>query len=206
VGCRQFARTTRAARPTLIDRRVGAVRYVSDVAPLPDLSLADWVVLGVVAEGPTHGWPIVRTLRTDGELGRVWTVRRPIVYRSLATLTDRGFIEESGTTDESRGPKRTIVRVTRSGRAALKRWLGTPVEHVRDVRTEFLVKLALLDRAARSPGELVERQIAHLEPVIRAVSTAPAGEGFDLALARWRREQALAVDRFLRSLVQTATP
>jgi PadR family transcriptional regulator AphA len=176
------------------------------VPSLPDLSLADWVVLGVVVEGPTHGWPIVLILRSDGELGRVWTVPRPIVYRSLATLTDRGFIEESGTAAESRGPKRTIVRATRSGRAALKRWLGTPVEHIRDVRTELLVKLALLDRAGRSPHELVERQIAHLEPVIRAVSAPPAGEGFDLVLARWRREQALAVDRFLRSLGQPATP
>jgi PadR family transcriptional regulator AphA len=175
------------------------------VAPIPDLSLADWVVLAVVAEGPTHGWPIVRTLRSDGELGRVWTVPRPIVYRSLATLAERAFIEEAPAATESRGPKRTIVRVTRSGRAASKRWLGAPVEHVRDVRTEFLVKLALLDRAGRSPRELVERQIAQIEPVIRAVSAPPAGEGFDLVLARWRREQALAVDRFLRSLIERAS-
>jgi PadR family transcriptional regulator AphA len=175
------------------------------VAPLPDLSLADWVVLGVVAEGPTHGWPIVRTLRSDGELGRIWTVPRPIVYRSLAALTERGLIEESPAASESRGPKRTIVRATRPGRAASKRWLGTPVEHVRDVRTELLVKLALLDRAGRSPRDLVERQITHIEPVIRAVSAPPAGVGFDLVLARWRREQALAVDRFLRSLIDTSS-
>jgi DNA-binding PadR family transcriptional regulator len=172
------------------------------VARLPDLSLADWVVLGVVGEGPTHGWPIVRTLRSDGELGRVWTVPRPIVYRSLATLTERNLIEEAPGPSESRGPKRTIVRATRSGNAASMRWLGTPVEHVRDVRTELLVKLALLDRAGRSPRELIERQITQIEPVIRAVSAPPAGDGFDLVLARWRREQALAVDRFLRSLIQ----
>jgi PadR family transcriptional regulator AphA len=176
------------------------------VASLPDLSLADWVVLGLVAEGPTHGWPIVRALRSDGELGRVWTVPRPIVYRSLTTLTDRGFIEESGAATESRGPKRTIVRVTRAGRAAFKRWLTTPVDHVRDVRTEVLVKLALLDRSGLSPRELVEQQIAQLEPVIRAVSAPPTGAGFDAVLARWRREQALAVDRFLRSLIDTTTP
>jgi hypothetical protein len=79
------------------------------------------------------------------------------------------------------------------------------VEHVRDVRTELLVKLALLDRAGRSPRDLVERQITHIEPVIRAVSAPPAGVGFDLVLARWRREQALAVDRFLRSLIDTSS-
>jgi len=171
------------------------------VSSPPELSLADWVVLGLVAEAPTHGWPIVRALRADGELGRVWTVPRPIVYRSLSTLTDRGLIEPCGETAESKGPPRTIVRATRAGRAALKRWLETPVEHVRDVRTELLVKLALLSRSDQSPQVLVERQIHHLSPVIGAVSTRFSGEGFDLVLSRWRREQALAVDRFLRSLL-----
>ena len=169
--------------------------------PHVELSIADWVVLGLVAEGPTHGWPIVRALRADGAIGRVWTVPRPVVYRSLTTLTERGYIEERGEASTSRGPQRTIVRATRRGRAALRRWLETPVEHVRDVRTELLVKLALLGRSEQSPRRLLERQIEHLAPVIRAVSTRPTGEGFDLVLARWRREQAIAVDRFLRSLL-----
>lgn len=169
--------------------------------PHVELSIADWVVLGLVAEGPTHGWPIVRALRADGAIGRVWTVPRPVVYRSLTTLTERGYIEECGEASTSRGPQRTIVRATRRGRAALRRWLETPVEHVRDVRTELLVKLALFARSEQTPRRLLERQIEHLAPVIGAVSTRPTGEGFDLVLARWRREQAIAVDRFLRSLL-----
>jgi DNA-binding PadR family transcriptional regulator len=173
--------------------------------PLPELSIADWVVLGVVSEGPTHGWPVVRALRADGPIGRVWTVPRPIVYRSLSALTEKGYLEECGEATTSRGPQRTIVRVTRRGRAALRTWLDTPVTHIREVRTEFLVKLALLERAPRSSRTLVERQIEHLAPVMRAVSARPTGEGFDLVLGRWRREQALAVDRFLRSL-RTAGP
>jgi len=40
-------------------------------ATVPELSIADWVVLGVVAEAPTHGWPVVRALRADGPIGRV---------------------------------------------------------------------------------------------------------------------------------------
>jgi PadR family transcriptional regulator AphA len=177
------------------------------VAPSnPDLSLADWVVLGIVAEAPTHGWPIVRTLRADGPIGRVWTVPRPIVYRSLATLTERGHIEACGEAPSSRGPQRTILRATRRGRAALRRWLDTPVEHVRDIRTELLVKLALLERSERPSRLLVERQIEHLTPVVRGVSTQTDGAGFDLVLGRWRREQALAVDRFLHSLLEDDRP
>ncbi|MDQ1535007.1 MAG: hypothetical protein QOF28_2768 [Actinomycetota bacterium] len=166
---------------------------------LPELSLADWVVLGVVAERPTHGWPVVRELAPDGGLGRVWTVSRPLVYRSLATLISAGLLEESGEGARERGPQRTIVRATRRGRAALRRWLEQPVDHVREVRSELLVKLALLDRAGRTSEALVERQLERLAPVFAAVSGKPTGEGFESVLATWRREQALAVQRFLRS-------
>ncbi len=167
---------------------------------LPELSLADWTVLGVVAEGPTHGWPVVRELGAGGAIGRVWTVGRPVVYRSLATLTSRGYIEAVGEMPGVRGPQRTIVRATRAGRSALRRWLRTPVAHVRDIRSEFLVKLALLDRRGEPAGDLVDRQLAALAPVFDAVSSRPQGEGFDRVLGRWRREQALAVERFIREL------
>jgi len=164
-----------------------------------DLSLSEWVVLGVVAEGPTHGWPIVRALRADGPIGQVWTVARPVVYRSLTTLTAQGLIEEAGDAPGSRGPQRTMVRITRRGRTALQRWLATPVGHVRDVRSELLVKLALLTRAGLPTTELIERQVAVLEPMTRAMSERGEAEGFAQILASWRREQVAAVERFLRS-------
>ena len=165
----------------------------------PDLSLSDWVVLGVVAEKPTHGWPIVRELASDGAIGRIWTVSRPLVYRSLATLLAAGFIEEFGEAAGVRGPQRTIMRATRSGRAALRRWLAQPVEHVREVRSALLVKLALLERSGRPSDALIERQLQQLAPVFAAVTRRPKGSGFDSVLATWRREQALAVQRFLGS-------
>jgi PadR family transcriptional regulator AphA len=169
-------------------------------SPRVELSLSDWAVLGVVAQRPTHGWPVVRALAADGTLGRVWTVGRPVVYRSLTTLADAGLIEPAGDAPGVRGPQRTIMRVTRSGRSALRKWLATPVVHVRDIRTEFLLKLALLDEANEPHRELVNRQLAALAPVFDAMSARTKGDAFERALALWRREQALAVQRFLRSL------
>lgn len=171
-------------------------------AALPVLSLADWTVLGVVAEEPTHGWAVTRELDANGALGRVWTVPRPLVYRSLATLASKGLIEDCGEAPGARGPQRTIVRVTPRGRAALRRWLETPVTHVRDVRSELLVKLALLDRAGRPREELVQRQLEQLAPVFAALRKRRRDGGFDDVLAAWRRESALAVRRFLETLAR----
>jgi len=125
---------------------------------LPDCSLTDWVVLSLVTEGPTHGWAVAAALAPDGPIGRVWTVRRPLVYRSLATLQTEGLVEACGEEASARGPARALVRATAAGKRARNRWLEEPVQHVRDVRTEFLVKLALLERAGRSSVELVRRQ------------------------------------------------
>jgi hypothetical protein len=69
---------------------------------------------------------------------------------------------------------------------------------VREVRSALLVKLALRDRADRDSHDLIERQLDRLEPVFAAVTRRGAGPGFDAVLSSWRREQALAVRRFLR--------
>ncbi len=169
------------------------------MADSTDLSLADWVVLGIVAEGPTHGWPIVRELRADGGIGQIWTVARPVVYRSITTLTGRRYIEAAGEVPGLRGPQRTIVHITAAGRREIRRWLATPVTHVRDVRTELLVKLALLSRSGQSTRTLVERQLEVLEPVVRAMAEPVEGDAVARIVGRWRREQTEAVERFLRS-------
>lgn len=166
----------------------------------PVRTLADWAVLCVVAEGPTHGWAVARVLAADGPLGSVWTVPRAVVYRSLATLTTTGSVEPTGEERGSRGPNRTIVRVTARGRAAARRWMETPVAHVRDVRSELMLKLALLDRSGRPHETLVARQLEVLAPLFASVRAAGSGEGFDAVHDRWRREQVAAVERFLRSL------
>lgn len=171
---------------------------------LPELSLSDWAVLGIVAEQPKHGWPVVRELARDGAIGRIWTVSRPLVYRSLSTLLAAGWIEECGDSAGERGPQRTVVRATRRGRVVLRRWLDEPVDHVREVRSELLVKLALRARAGRPSEGLIEAQLERLEPVFAAVTRPPPGDGFETVLATWRREQALAVRRFLRSQTRTS--
>lgn len=169
----------------------------------PARTLADWAVLCSVAAGPTHGWALVHELGADGPLGAIWTVPRAVVYRSLASLTAAGLIEPTGEEPGTRGPSRTIVRVTARGRVAARRWLATPVVHVRDVRGEFLLKLAYLDRAGRSREALVERQLEVFAPVFASARGSKDAGGFAVVHDRWRREQVGAVERFLRALTPT---
>jgi PadR family transcriptional regulator AphA len=165
------------------------------------LSLTEWVVLAVAAEGTTHGFDIARELDERGELGRIWTVKRPLVYRAIDSLARAGLVSGAGTEEGERGPQRRLVAVTPVGRRAVGRWLSEPVEHVRDVRTELLLKLALLHRVRRSPATLLRRQRDALGPTLVGLREQLASaEGFDAVLARWRVESAAAVERFLDEL------
>ena len=44
----------------------------------PALSLTEWVVLALLAEAPSHGFAVARTLSRVTALGEVWTVPRPL--------------------------------------------------------------------------------------------------------------------------------
>jgi DNA-binding PadR family transcriptional regulator len=171
------------------------------MASAPDLPLTEHVVLALIAEGTTHGWAVARLLEPEGEVGRVWTVRRPLVYRAIAQLLERGLVREAGDAPSQRGPRRTLVRVTPAGKRAAAVWIAEPVRHVRDVRTELLVKLLLSDRAGVDAGGLLAQQRAVLEPQARDLERRlEAADGFEAVLLRWRVEASEAALRFLAAL------
>ncbi|MGH8948866.1 MAG: PadR family transcriptional regulator, partial [Acidimicrobiia bacterium] len=161
-------------------------------------SLTEYAVLGLLTEGPTHGFAISKALQPDTEVGRVITVRRPLVYRALVRLVDAGLAEPDHTEPGAAGPNRVIHRVTRAGRRRLDSWLASPVAHVRDMRIEFQVKLALLQRLGRSPLELIKLQRQTLDPTLAALDVPSSGPVDHLDL--WRRHNGAAAASYLASL------
>ena len=159
----------------------------------PALTLNDRVVLAVLGEEPAHGFAVARDLDAGSDLGRILTMRRSQVYRAIDRLASLGMIEPVTTEPGDAGPKRTVYRITESGAAPLEAWLNAPVDHVRELRVEFLVKLRLLERTGRSPSLLVESQRRTLGPTLDRLTSADGGD----VVERWRAANARAVRRFL---------
>ena len=88
-----------------------------------------------------------------------------------------------------------MLRPTARGRQALDAWLDEPVAHLRDVRTELLVKLTLREQAGMPAAPLLAAQRAHLAATIDALTQAEPDDYVDL----WRRVSAEAVARFLEA-------
>ena len=161
------------------------------------VSLTEWAVLAAVAERPAHPFAVARLLGKDGDLGRVLTLRRPLVYRAADRLVAAGLCRPDHTEPGEGGPERTIYRATPAGRRALAKWLGEPVSHVRDLRTEFLLKMRLTVRAGRSPLPLVEAQQAALAPRFARLAAVPVAED---EVSLWRHHNAAAAKAFLDDL------
>ena len=95
-----------------------------------ELATGEWAALAIVGEQPTHGFAVARVMAPGGEVGRIWAMRRPLVYRTLDVLAGLELIREAGTQASATGPRRTLLEVTPAGRERLARWLSSPVEHV----------------------------------------------------------------------------
>lgn len=170
--------------------------------PRTEPSLTEWAVLGVVAERPAHGWEIARSFAADAEIGRIWSVSRPLVYRAIAVLRDHGYLADREPTPSAAGPQRVPVAITVPGRRALRQWLARPVRHVRDLRSELLVKLLLLDRAGKDGTPLLHAQLAALERSENLLARqAPASEGFERTVATWRLANARSARAFVEALI-----
>jgi PadR family transcriptional regulator AphA len=169
--------------------------------PAPrDLNPGEWAVLALCDEAPAHGFALARALAPDGDVGRVWAVPRPLVYRALRRLQDDGLLTPAGTEDSPAGPPRTVYRATPAARRRLDGWLQEPVEHVRDARHLLLLKLLFLHRRGRPADTLVAAQAAAYGTIEqRLEDRIAAAEGFDRTLLAWRLESARAAMRFLEA-------
>jgi DNA-binding PadR family transcriptional regulator len=173
---------------------------------LPEMSLPEWLVLAILDQQHAHGFALAQLTAPGGDLGRVWQVPKAVIYRAIGRLLDADLIAPQ-VTESGQGPQRTVYTATPRGREAAEHWLHTPVEHVREIRSHFLLKLALLDRAGEDPADLLRAQRAALEPIAQAIEASRASStGFDATLLAWRRANAVAALNFLDMVAPAAPP
>jgi DNA-binding PadR family transcriptional regulator len=169
-----------------------------------ELAPGEWAVLALLSERPAHGWALASELGPGGELGSVWSLGRPLVYRSIDILADRGLIEPAGHEPGLRGPNRTIYRTTCAGATALVQWIDEPVEHVRDVRSLLLLKLIFAERTGIDPTPMLRAQQAKVRDAIAGLEDRMAeSSGSEAILLRFRLESTRAVLRFVDGLLDT---
>ncbi|HXF50548.1 MAG TPA: PadR family transcriptional regulator [Dehalococcoidia bacterium] len=128
-------------------------------------TVAHYALLGLLHLAPAHGYELARRLRADPGLRRVVALNPPMLYALLHDLEADGYV--AGAAQPDTYPPRVLFRPTDAGADAFRRWLETPVERLREVRNDFLLKLYFARSLAADRGlGLLERQIAAVERYI----------------------------------------
>lgn len=176
--------------------------------PDRDLLPGEHLVLGLLGVRPMHGYEMARLLAEE-ELVTVCPVEQSLLYAYLRNLEDRGLVRW----DERRvgkRPPRKLYELTASGHNALRAWLAEPVDRIREIRLEFLLKLYFLHHAdPAAERTLVARQIEVCERYeARLARGFAAQSGFPRLVARSKLSAAAATLDWLRTYAAelNATP
>lgn len=170
--------------------------------PQPSIQLdtVDGACLVLVGAGAGHGYDVARHFAPDGSLGEVLTLSRPVVYRALKSLEAADLVDSEESVGVRGQLKWRLTQTTR-GAAVAREWLTTPVTHVRELRTAFLVRYLLVTQTGGNTAAFVAAQRDALEVVTASLL---ANRNSD-AISMWRREQARAALRFLDELAGAST-
>jgi PadR family transcriptional regulator AphA len=160
-----------------------------------DAQLARNVVLALVVHTPRHGWAIHEELSPTGDIGRAWTLSRQLVYRAIDTLVEDGLVKRATPKDGGGGDK-VIISPTAAGKRMALQWLDSPVTHLRDVRTELVLKVMLREKMGLPLASFLTAQHEIFDPLIASINKDASGAPVNL----WRKESANAVKRYLSRL------
>jgi DNA-binding PadR family transcriptional regulator len=178
--------------------RRAAFTTISREEPLTPVQYA---MLGLLHRRPSHGYELQRSFEQGSDLEGVVHLEQASMYGALKDLAGRGLIAGSETREGMR-PPRTVYALTEQGKRTLDAWLKTPVERLRQVRLDFLLKVYFArQRSEAAVRTLVDAQIATCHRYLadleaRASELAP--ESFAYLVTESRTSAARSTLEWLR--------
>jgi DNA-binding PadR family transcriptional regulator len=119
----------------------------------------DLSLLGFLSSKSMHGYDLHKKVTDLSGFGIVWKIKIGKLYAMLNRLEKEGFIFSTFTKEGNR-PTRNQFSITPLGDVRYKSWLETPVNHGREFRIVFLLKLYFsLIKRRDNANILIESQI-----------------------------------------------
>jgi PadR family transcriptional regulator AphA len=159
---------------------------------------AENALLGILMTGPKHGYELHGYVST--KMNQFWNLSMSQVYALLKRMENDGTVVSQEEWQGSRPPKK-IFTLTSRGRERFLHWVFTPVEHVRDMRIEFMAKLFFVRTLSlKESRTLIDKQIAVLEEQLRAIERSEEKiiDEFQAVLYSFKASQTTAALEWLR--------
>ena len=166
------------------------------------LPFAERVCLVLITQEVSHGWALGSMLAPDGELGRIWTLSRPLTYRAIDGLVDKGLITRTGQA-AGRGRDRVLLAPTAPAAESPGSGSRSPSSTCATSARSCWSSCSSGTGPASTTSRCWPRQAELFEPAIDALTSTHRDDDLvDL----WRRESARAVRRFLDQALHPSGP
>ncbi len=159
---------------------------------------AENALLGILMTGPKHGYDLHGYVST--KMNQFWDLSMSQIYALLKRMERNGVVVSQEEWQENR-PAKNIFSITQKGKERFLRWVSTPVEHVRDVRIEFLAKLFFVRKLHLKEGlTLIDKQIDVLQEKLRVIENLKEKitDEFETVLYSFKASQTTAALNWLR--------
>lgn len=123
----------------------------------------EYILLGLVARGPVHGYDLHKKLAVLDGLSSIWHVKQSQLYALLDKLETLGYLHAIPTAGAAYA-QRKQYHLTEAGRQAFEAWMVSPVHHGREMRQDFLARLYFARLAGSATArQLIEAQYANCQ-------------------------------------------
>jgi PadR family transcriptional regulator AphA len=141
-----------------------------------ELLPGEYLLLAELRLGPRHGYELARSIEQGG-LADVTRIEQNLLYAYLKTLERRGLIQGREVRVGAHPPRR-VFHLTPEGETVVDIWLHRPVERLREVRLDFMLKLYYLHQLDPAGElELLRAQIETVQAYIDRVAAQLAAAG-----------------------------
>lgn len=171
------------------------------------LTTTEAAVLGLLSHGPRSGYDLRKAV--ESSIGLFWAPAKSQIYAVLPQLVEAGFATVRRVAQDQR-PDKSVYRLTRAGRAALKAWLEEMPMPPDPARSLLLTKVFFGDLV--SPDVLVQHirqrreEAEQLRSVLEEIEARADPDDLLRALTRrWGLEYTAALIRWAKQAERELT-
>ena len=169
-----------------------------------ELLPAESAVLALLRTRPMYGYEMARYFEGE-DLREVCPIEQGSLYTYLRNLEGRALVTWREEREGLRPPRKRFA-LTSEGEAVVDQWLREPVERLREVRFELLVKLYVLHLVDAGAEAVLVRDQLRVCEAYRDRATervARTGDGFSRLVAQSKLSAAEATVAWLRDHLAT---
>ena len=161
----------------------------------------EFVLLGLLEIQPMHGYDLYKALNRLEGVGLVWRIKQSQLYALLERLDGDGMLDGRIIPGDNR-PDRREFSLTSEGHRRFETWRSSPVQHIRDIRQEFLARLYFAILNGKDTARMlisVQRDACRgwLDDLNIQAAGLGTGQVYDGMVYRYRISQARATLEWL---------